>query len=161
MKTKRLQAEIIEFSTERELNGQDAELVKFARKAVTTAYAPYSKFRVGAAVLLANGKIICGSNQENAAYPSGLCAERVAIFAAASSFPKIEIKAIAVSVDSGKNNSYNEPVAPCGACRQVMAEFELLSKKNIRILMSGKKGKVFLMNSVKELLPLMFGPESL
>lgn len=151
---------VFEYESEKELSAADALLVKEAESSVKTAYAPYSKFRVGAAVLLANGKIIKGSNQENAAYPSGLCAERVALFAASSMYPGIDVKAIAVAVSSGNKNN-TAPAAPCGGCRQVMAEFESMSKKKIKVLMKGRAKEIFVIHSVAELLPLAFVKEAL
>ena len=113
-----------------DLPKEDLELLKLAKKAVKSAYAPYSQFFVGAAILLENGKISIGNNQENAAYPSGLCAERVAIFHASAKYPNIPIKKIAVSVVS-KNQIINEPVSPCGACRQVISEYEMKLQDSI------------------------------
>jgi cytidine deaminase len=139
---------------------KDAELLVAAKKMVKTAYAPYSEFHVGAAVLLENGEIIAGNNQENAAYPSGLCAERVALFYAGSQYPTIAIKTIAISVKS-KNVIISEPLSPCGGCRQVIAEYENKFKKPIRIIMSGEKGQIYIANSIESLLPLMFSKKYL
>ena len=116
-----------------ELSTQEKQLVANARSAVTTAYAPYSGFLVGASVLLDNGEIINGSNQENVAYPSGLCAERVAIFYAGARFPDAKIKTIAISVMS-KNFKVTDVISPCGACRQVMAEYEDKQKQKIKVI---------------------------
>jgi cytidine deaminase len=127
---------------------------------VKTAHAPYSEFHVGAAVLLENGKIVTGNNQENAAYPSGLCAERVAIFYASAQYPNSAVKAIAVTVKS-KNMVVSEPLSPCGACRQVIAEYENKSEKPIRIIMSGEKGPIYIAKSIESLLPLMFSKKYL
>ena len=104
-----------------DLNKKDKELIVNAKEALVTAYAPYSGFFVGASILLENGEIINGSNQENVAYPSGLCAERVAMFYVGSKFPDVKIEAIAVSVSS-KDFEVTDIISPCGACRQVMAE---------------------------------------
>jgi cytidine deaminase len=139
---------------------KDAELLVAAKKMVKTAYAPYSEFHVGAAVLLENGEIIAGNNQENAAYPSGLCAERVALFYAGSQYPTIAIKTIAISVKS-KNVIISEPLSTCGGCRQVIAEYENKFKKPIRIIMSGEKGQIYIANSIESLLPLMFSKKYL
>ena len=139
---------------------KDAELLVAAKKMVKTAYAPYSEFHVGAAVLLENGEIIAGNNQENAAYPSGLCAERVALFYAGSQYPTIAIKTIAISVKS-KNVIISEPLSPCGGCRQVIAEYENKFKKPIRIIMSGEKGQIYIAKSIESLLPLMFSKKYL
>ena len=118
-----------------ELPEMDAELMRRAHEAARNAYAPYSKFHVGAAVRLANGEIVVGNNVENAAYPSGLCAERVAMFAA---------KAI------------SEPVAPCGACRQVMVEVEHVSKRPLRVLCQGDTGPVMVFDGIESLMPFVF-----
>jgi cytidine deaminase len=139
----------------KDLSKKESELLLEAQKMVKTAYAPYSKFHVGAAVLLENGKIVTGNNQENAAYPSGLCAERVAIFYASAQFPKVAIKAVAVAVKA-ENTVIDEPLSPCGGCRQVIAEYETKFEKPIRIIMSGEKGPVYIAKSIESLLPLMF-----
>ncbi len=131
-----------------------------AAASVATAYAPYSNFFVGAALLLENNKIICGSNQENVAFPSGLCAERVAFFSAGSQYPDVPIKCIAITARSPKFR-INTPVTPCGDCRQVMAEYEDRHKKDIRVILSGEKGKIYVIDSIKVLLPLMFSGEGL
>lgn len=144
----------------KDLHKKDAELLKEAQKMVKTAYAPYSNFQVGAAVLLDNGKIITGNNQENAAYPSGLCAERVAIFHASSQYPNIAVKTIAVAVKS-KNTIVSEPLSPCGGCRQVIAEYENKYASPIRIIMSGEKGQIYIAESIESLLPLMFSKKYL
>lgn len=148
------------YNSAKDLDKKDAELLLAAQKMVKTAYAPYSEFHVGAAVLLENDKIIAGNNQENAAYPSGLCAERVAIFYASAQYPKVAVKAIAVTVKS-KNMVVTEPLSPCGACRQVIAEYENMSQKPIRIIMSGEKGAIYIAKSIESLLPLMFSKKYL
>jgi len=119
------------------------------------AYAPYSNFKVGAAILLENGTIILGNNQENAAYPSGLCAERVAIYNAAANFPNIGIKALAITATSTEKD-LDSPVAPCGSCRQSIAEYEVKQQSPITIYFMGKIGKVAKSDSLKDLLPLTF-----
>ncbi|MES2565264.1 MAG: cytidine deaminase [Bacteroidota bacterium] len=144
----------------KDLEKNDAVLLSEAQKILKNAYAPYSNFNVGAAVLLDNGKIITGNNQENAAYPSGLCAERVAIFYAGAQYPKVDIKTIAITVKS-KNVIINEPLSPCGGCRQAIAEYENKSGKPIRIIMSGEKGKIYIAKSIESLLPLMFSKKYL
>lgn len=153
-------AELEVYKSIKDLILKDAELLVAAKKMVKTAYAPYSEFHVGAAVLLENGEIIAGNNQENAAYPSGLCAERVALFYAGSQYPTIAIKTIAISVKS-KNVIISEPLSPCGGCRQVIAEYENKFKKPIRIIMSGEKGQIYIANSIESLLPLMFSKKYL
>lgn len=131
-------------------------LVKESIKAAERAYAPYSNFQVGAAVLLESGEVITGNNQENAAYPSGLCAERVAVFAASSLHPGKTIRAVAVFA-RGKDSSYEEPVTPCGACRQALLEYENKQKSQIPMFMTGINGKIIEAESVVSLLPLAFG----
>jgi len=142
------------------LSPSDKKLLQAAKKAATGAYAPYSHFNVGAAVLLANNKIITGNNQENAAYPSGTCAERAAVFYAASQYQDIKIKAIAIASKSN-NKKYKGPVSPCGACRQVLAEYEKRGKNKIRIIMHSSTGEVYVAESVMSMLPLLFGKEQL
>lgn len=138
-----------------ELPSQDKNLLIEAVEARKNAYAPYSKFNVGASLLLENGIIIQGNNQENAAYPSGMCAERVAIWNAASQYPKIKIEKIFISAESNKN-IVDKPVSPCGACRQTIAEYELNQEQNIEIFFTGETGKIIKANTIVDLLPLAF-----
>ncbi len=126
-----------------------------AEEAREKAYAPYSNFRVGAAILLENGEIITGNNQENAAYPSGLCAERVAIFFAGSQFPNTKILQLAVTARS-ENQVLRKPISPCGACRQSIAEYEIKQNHPIEIFFMGETGEVYKANSIKDLLPFLF-----
>jgi cytidine deaminase len=149
-----------EFLSVNELEESDKQLLLQAREACKSAYAPYSKFYVGAAVKLANGIIITGNNQENSAYPSGLCAERVAVFSAASQYPGVDIESIAITVSTAEVDM-QFPVTPCGSCRQVMAEYENLSGKAIKVWMLGGNGTVWLVNGINNLLPLMFHGEQL
>jgi len=153
-------AEAREYKSAEELDKSLLKLVNAAREATQKAYAPYSNFMVGAAVLLSNGKMITGNNQENAAYPSGLCAERVAVFAAAAQYPDAAVKAVAIAAYSPAF-SVNTPVTPCGACRQVLAEYEQKSGSQITVIMTGSVGKVLVTNSVKDLLPFTFDASSL
>jgi len=120
------------------------------------AYAPYSKFRVGAAVLLDNGKIVLGSNQENASYPSGLCAERVAIFQAGAIYPEAKVLKIAITAASDTNNTTATPIPPCGSCRQSISEYELKQEQPIAIYFMGEIGVIYKSDSLKNLLPFMF-----
>jgi cytidine deaminase len=127
------------------------------KQAITTrekAYAPYSKFKVGAAVLLKNGQTFVGSNQENAAYPSGLCAERVAIYQAATQYPDEEIEMIAISGSAQDPTAF--PVSPCGACRQSLSEYETKQKKLIPVYFMGAEGEIIQTESIKDLLPFLF-----
>ena len=119
------------------------------------AYAPYSQFRVGAALLLDNGKVVLGSNQENAAYPSGLCAERVAIFYAGSRYPEAKILKMAITAASDTNQT-KAPIPPCGSCRQSIAEYEIKQETPIEIYFMGEIGEVYQSASLKNLLPFMF-----
>lgn len=143
------------YDTMEEMKEQDATLLRIAHEAAGKAYAPYSKFRVGAAVRLANGIVVTGSNVENAAYPSGLCAERVALFSAQSQYPGVRIEAIALTAHSEKA-LVNEPVAPCGACRQVMVEVEKVSGCKLRIITQGEEGPVMAFDGIETLMPFVF-----
>ena len=139
------------------------EAQKLMQKAIDirkTAYAPYSNFQVGTAILLENGKIITGSNQENAAYPSGLCAERVAIFQAGSQYPEIKILKLAITAAS-LNQLTNHPISPCGSCRQSISEYELKQQSPIEIYFMGETGEVYHSHSIQNLLPLCFNKELL
>ncbi|KGO87366.1 cytidine deaminase [Flavobacterium rivuli WB 3.3-2 = DSM 21788] len=124
------------------------------------AYAPYSKFHVGAAILLSNGEVALGSNQENAAYPSGLCAERVAIFHAGAIYPDAQIIRMAITAASSQRE-VNAPIPPCGACRQSIAEYELKQDIPIEIWFMGETGEVYRSESLKNLLPMVFGGKDL
>ena len=143
------------YDTLDEMDPQDAELMRRAHEATQSAYAPYSKFNVGAAVRLANGEIVTGNNIENAAYPSGLCAERVAMFAAMAKYPGVAFVALAVTAHS-QTKVIAEPVAPCGACRQVMVEVEQRSKRPMRILCQGETGPVMAFDGIESLMPFVF-----
>ena len=160
MKNINLQIQIEEYDHISELNKADKELLERAWDACDTAYAPYSKFNVGAAVLLENGKIISGNNQENAAYPSGLCAERVAMYYASAHYPGVAMKAIAVAVKSDEVH-LDEPASPCGSCRQVMAEYENLHHTKMRVILGSPHTKIQILQGISSLLPLMFYAEGL
>ncbi len=133
----------------------DAELLLQAHEATMHSYAPYSKFHVGAAARLANGIIVKGSNIENAAYPSGLCAERTTLFAAQAQYPDVPVKALAITAQS-EITEITDPVAPCGACRQVMVETEQRSGMPMRIICQGNTGKIFVFDGVETLMPFIF-----
>lgn len=135
-------------------------LMNQAIEARKNAYAPYSKFRVGAAILLDNGQTVLGSNQENAAYPSGLCAERVAIFQAGAIYPNAKIVKLAITAASDTNPTLS-PIPPCGACRQSIAEYEFKQEIPIEIYFMGESGEVYKSNSINNLLPLSFDKTSL
>lgn len=142
-----------------ESNDEVKNLVNSAKGITRNSYSPYSGYAVGAAVLLANGDIVAGSNQENAAYPSGLCAERTALFYANSTYPDQAVKAIAI-IAHHKGDFVKEVCTPCGSCRQVLAEIESRQKSSIRILMCSKD-EVYEVNSIKDLLPLSFDNSTL
>ena len=139
-----------------ELNEQDAWLVNEAREVTAAAYAPYSNFNVGAVAKLVNGEIVAGTNQENASYPVGICAERVLLASAASLYPNIAIDTIAISYDN-TNGESSHPISPCGMCRQSLVEYEERVKQPIRLILSGLNGKVIIVEKANLLLPLSFG----
>lgn len=154
-KHKKISIDFIELKIE-ELSTEDNHLLQKATDMCKKAYSPYSEFNVGAAVLLENGEIVTGSNQENAAYPSGICAERVAMFKASADYPDTEFSTIAVAASSALIN-IEKPVSPCGACRQVMKEYENKFKNKIRVILSGEKsGYVYIIESIEDLLPFSF-----
>ncbi len=155
MNIRRISFDLMVYGSVQELEEHDRELMKEAVKARKKAYSPYSKFNVGAAVLLENGEIVTGNNQENASYPSGLCAERVAIFYASAKYPGIAINTIAISATS-ENFVVDKPAAPCGNCRQSISEYEIKQLRPISIIMSGETGEVLKCNSVADILPLAF-----
>lgn len=142
------------------LSDADAWLLKEAREVTANAYAPYSRFQVGAVIRLANGEIIAGSNQENASYPIGLCAERVALASAASMYPNIDIDTIAVSYNN-LNGESTHPISPCGICRQTLSEYERKQDSPIRVIMGGLSGKVYVISRANDLLPLSFSGDEL
>jgi len=148
------------FDTLEELSPSFQSLMQEAILARSNAYAPYSNFNVGAAVLLDNGVILRGNNQENAAYPSGLCAERVAIFYASAQYPDIPIKAIAVTANTHLDPS-ETPASPCGNCRQTLAEYQQKQATSIPIIFMGASGKIVCCNSVLDLLPFAFSAKFL
>lgn len=148
------------FNNEKELSEQDSFLLDKARQASENAYAPYSDFRVGAAVLLDNNIIVTGNNQENASYPQGLCAERVALFSAMSHYPEQKILAIAV-YGNPKCFELKHYLPPCGGCRQVMLEYELKGKQKIRVLSAGNSGKIMMVEGIDNLLPFQFSSKDM
>lgn len=142
-----------------ELTATDQRLVIAAREASGKAYAPYSNFKVGAAVLLANGEIIRGNNQENADFTDGLCAERVALFFASATYPDVAVVAIAVTAISN-GVLFSGPTQPCGSCRQVLVETESRFKQKIRLILDGSE-KIMVFDGAENLLPFAFKPDSL
>jgi cytidine deaminase len=143
------------FDSVNELERDDASLLEEAKLAVKLAYAPYSGFRVSAVAKLKNGKTITGTNQENASYPVGICAERVLLSAISSVYPGIPVDTIAVSYESDSIRS-DHPISPCGICRQTLCEYEERQKSPIRLILSGREGKVFIIGKAGYLLPLAF-----
>lgn len=138
-----------------ELPAADRHLVDTARAAYLRSYAPYSHFCVGAAILLDNGEIVSGANQENAAYPSGTCAERSACFYAGATYPNVPFRKIAIAARGTDGREVAEPVAPCGACRQALLEYEKLAGSDVEVILVGAD-EIFILPSVRSLLPLSF-----
>ncbi len=159
MRNKEIRINFQEYDTLEELPETDRELVETARQAAGKAYAPYSRFNVGAALLLANGEVIEGNNQENADFTDGLCAERVALFYAHSRYPDVPVVTLAVSAQN-HNGPVKEPAQPCGSCRQVMVETEVRFQKPIRIILDGSEG-IHVLDGAESLLPLAFKPKAL
>ena len=139
-----------------ELDKKDSELLTEARNATKHAYAPYSKFKVGAFATLINGQTVSGTNQENASYPAGICAERTLLSTASSLFPGIGIETIAISYNNSKGKS-DTPISPCGICRQSFVEFQERTNTTMRLILSGLEGKVLIIENAANLLPLVFG----
>jgi cytidine deaminase len=138
-----------------ELSEIDKRCVEQSLKARESAYAPYSNFSVGTSLLLSNGEFVLGNNQENRAYPSGLCAERVALFHFGANYSHQTIKTITITANN-KDRNYKEMIKPCGACLQVIAEFELKQKEKIRIILYSDTGKVLIAEGVENFLPMLF-----
>lgn len=160
MKTEQVQMQVNVYDNAEELDAKDKNLLEAARSETANAWAPYSNFRVGAAALLTNGEIVKGSNQENASYPAGICAERVLLSTAASLFPGVGIETLAVSYHN-QNGASNKPISPCGICRQSIFEFQSRTAKKIRIILGGLEGKVYVIEDATNLLPLVFGADDM
>jgi cytidine deaminase len=151
---KEIKTIVKEYNSPEELDKKEQSLIQLAKESVSNAYTPYSHFNVGAAVLLENGETVSGNNQENAAYPSGLCAERVAMFYANSKYPNL--KPIAIAIAAFSNGDFIEvPIPPCGSCRQVLLETESRFNSDLKIILYGSK-KIYVIESAKSLLPLNF-----
>jgi cytidine deaminase len=148
------------YESPEDLPETDRNLMLIAANAVLSSHAPYSGFNVGAAVLLENGKIFTGSNQENMSYPAGICAERVAVFAAMSSCPDSPIKTLAITARAA-SYPVSEPVPPCGMCRQAILEYEMKFSNRIRIILRGSEGPVYIIHGMSDLLPLKFHEKGL
>lgn len=144
-----------EIANRAELTEVDQKLVRLAIEATDRSYAPYSRFLVGAALLLSNGEIVTGSNQENAAFPSGTCAERTTAFYAHSTFPDARFVTLAIAARGTDGELLEEPISPCGACRQALVEYEKLGGGSVRVLLVGRD-KIFIVPSVHALLPFTF-----
>ncbi len=160
MQKRKISFELSVFDSPEELPEGLNDLLQLAQKSKDNAYAPYSKFSVGAAVLLENGERIIGNNQENASSPSGLCAERVAVFQAGARYPDVRILAIAISASSTRVR-VDKPATPCGNCRQAISEYEQKQEHPIEIVMAGDTGPVYYCSSIGDLLPLAFGNSDL
>lgn len=156
MNTEEYKFSYLVYDSMAELNEADASLLQKAREVTATAYAPYSKFNVGAVAKLLNGEMVTGTNQENAAYPVGLCAERALLATAASLYPNMPVNTIAISYANTLGNS-SHPISPCGMCRQSLVEYEERVKQSIRLILSGLDGKVVIIEKAAALLPLSFG----
>lgn len=155
MKELKIECKLSVFENISQLPNSIQTLMSHAIEARKKAYAPYSNFNVGCAILLDNNEIVTGSNQENASYPSGLCAERTAIYYAGAKYPDVKILRMAISAASNNGQTF-EPIPPCGACRQAIAEYELKQQEPIEIYFMGAEGKVMKSNSLVNLLPLVF-----
>ena len=154
MTSKEIKIAYREYGSVDQLEPQDKELAQAAIEALSGSYAPYSKFNVGAAVRMEDGELVKGANQENAAYPSGICAERTALFYAGASRPDKAI--ISIAIVAGQNgNLCTTPATPCGACRQVMAQYQLKGGKPMSVILIGAE-KVWVFDKVDDLLPLIF-----
>ena len=155
---KKVEIQYEEYSHWNELGKEEQDLVKHAYQICENAYAPYSKFSVGASALLSNNEIVKGSNQENIAYPSGLCAERVALFYAGANFPDQDVVTLCI-VAKGDLVPFDKILSPCGGCRQVMVETEMRQSKPYRVILVSQNGVTIVFNSAVDLLPLAFGIE--
>ena len=158
MQRKEIQFAITVLDSAADLSESDAQLLATARETTQFAYAPYSHFLVGAAAILANHQIVTGTNQENAAYPVGICAERVLMSVVASRYPGEPILSMAISYNNGASD---RPISPCGVCRQSLVEYQDRTKTTIRLILSGMSGKVFIIDDARHLLPLSFSSSDL
>lgn len=160
MRNIKIESVLTVFDNLNELPSDIIELMQEAIEARQNAYAPYSKFYVGAAILLDNGEVVTGSNQENASYPSGLCAERTAVYYAGAKYPNAKMLKMAITAAS-QNQKTESPIPPCGACRQALAEYEVRQKESIEIYFMGETGQVVKSESLANLLPLVFDKSAL
>jgi cytidine deaminase len=160
MHLKEIQFAVEVYSSIDELPAPDAALLKDAREITSIAYAPYSHFFVGAVATLANGVIMKGTNQENASYPVGICAERALLSAAATQYPGVAVNTMAITYHN-ENGESARPISPCGMCRQVLSEFEDRTGQPIRLILGGMSGEVYVIQTAKQLLPLTFTSDDL
>ncbi len=160
MKEKKIRFTYSAYNNISELSKDDAALLELARKTTKKSYAPYSNFHVASAARLANGKTVTGTNQENASYPVGICAERALLATIGTLYPGTGIETMAISYHSKKGNSSN-PISPCGMCRQALSEYETRTGKPMRLILSGLEGEVYIIHTAKDLLPLGFGDANL
>jgi len=160
MQQKEFRLSYEEYASDAELPAADGTLLAAARAATLHAYAPYSHFRVGAAARLAGGVIITGTNQENASFPAGICAERTLLSVAGAQHPGIAIETLAISYDN-ENGPSDRPISPCGICRQSLQEFEQRTGKPVRLILGGQEGKIFVIPSASLLLPFAFSSDEL
>lgn len=160
MKQNKFEFNYEEYSDSSELGEKDAWLLNEARGVTELAYAPYSNFHVGAVAMLENGEVVAGTNQENASYPVGICAERVLLGSIATLHPRVPVKTIAISYNSEEVKS-DHPISPCGMCRQALLEYETRTGKPIRLILGGQEGKVIIVETAKMLLPFAFTSDEL
>ena len=160
MKEKKFEFSYKSYNSIDELPEEQQRLLNDARQVTEQAYAPYSQFQVGAVAKMANGEIVTGTNQENASFPVGLCAERVLLSAISSVFPKTGVDTIAISYKNDGHPS-DHPIAPCGICRQSLQEFETRNGRSIQLILGGMQGPVYVIDSASKLLPLAFTSEEL
>jgi cytidine deaminase len=154
------QIEYLEFDSVDELDDNQRDLLAQAKKALSSSYAPYSNYHVGAAVELADGTVVPGANQENVSFPAGLCAERVAFFTAGAQYPNTPVVRVAITAETDKF-PIPHPVAPCGSCRQAMLETEHKFGRNIEVILQGMEGVIWVIPSIKSLLPVHFEEDRL
>ena len=160
MRKQEIKWSVMVYDSIEELNAEDMSLLADARSQTQFAYAPYSNFNVAAVARLVNGEIVKGTNQENAAYPAGICAERSLLSAAGTQYPGIGIKTMAISYHNLKGNNLR-PVSPCGICRQSFAEFQQRTGQPVRLILAGMEGEVYIIENAVHLLPLVFGSDDM
>ncbi|MBC7950159.1 MAG: cytidine deaminase [Chitinophagaceae bacterium] len=162
MKEKKFEFSYEVYDDIKELNKPDAELLSKARHSTAGAYAPYSRFHVGAVARTVDGDLITGTNQENASFPVGICAERSLLASAAALFPNSAIETMAISYDNKNDGTKSDrPISPCGMCRQALQEYEVRGKRPLRLILGGQSGKIIVVSSTSQLLPFAFTPDEL